>query len=131
MKLPCEMIVSHVLPVARGSISKDLVDRYGMTQAEVAKLFGVTSAAVSQYLKGIRGGDDIINRSAFSEDFHKVIRDISDKIMQGNDVSGCLCEICSFTKKSGLLKALYVNDGYFSDDIPCMECPRFNIVVPE
>lgn len=131
MKLPCEMIVSHVLPVARGSISRDLVDRYGMTQVQVAKLFGVTSAAVSQYLKGIRGGDHIINRSAYKDDFHAVIRKISDMIVSGEDVSECLCMVCSFTKNSGLLKALYVYDGYSGENIACMECPRFNIIVPE
>lgn len=131
MKLPCEMIVSHVLPVARGSISRDLVDRHGMTQVQVAKKFGVTSAAVSQYLKGIRGGDHIINRSMYKDDFHEVIRRISDRIAAGDDVSECLCMVCAFTKESGLLKALYVNDGYRGEDIECLECPRLNIVIPK
>ena len=131
MKLPCEMIVSHVLPVARGSISRDLVERHHRTQSDVAKIFGVTPAAVSQYLNGIRGGDSIINRSAYRDDFHAMIREVSDMIVEGRDVCECLCRICAFTKKSGLLKALYVNEGYFGDNLVCMECPRFNIILPE
>lgn len=131
MKLPCELVVSHILPVARGAISRDLVDRYGMTQAKVAKLFGVTAAAVSQYLNGVRGGDEIISRSAYSEDFNEVIRKVSDYIMNGEDVSDCLCRICAFSKSSGLLRALYVYEGYNPDDAKCMECPRINIMIPE
>lgn len=131
MKLPCEVVVSHVLPVARGAISRDLVDRYGITQAKVAKIFGVTAAAVSQYLNGTRGGDELINNSAYSEDFHKVICEVSDYIMNGEDISDCLCRVCAFSKSSGLLRALYVYEGYDYDSIKCMECPRLNIVVPE
>lgn len=131
MKLPCELVVSHILPVARGAISRDLVDRYGMTQAKVAKLFGVTAAAVSQYLNGVRGGDGVISRSAYSEDFNEVIRKVSDYIMNGEDVSDCLCRICAFSKSSGLLRALYVYEGYNPDDAKCMECPRINIMIPE
>mgnify|MGYP004663575085 CR=1 FL=1 len=131
MKLPCELVVSHILPVARGAISRDLVDRYGMTQAKVAKLFGVTAAAVSQYLNGVRGGDEIISRSAYSEDFNEVIRKVSDYIVNGEDVSDCLCRICAFSKSSGLLRALYVYEGYNPDDAKCMECPRINIMIPE
>ena len=56
MKLPCELIVTHILPTARGALAKELVNRHNMTQVQVAGLFGVTSAAVSQYLKGFRGG---------------------------------------------------------------------------
>lgn len=131
MKLPCELVVSHILPVARGAISRDLVDRYGVTQAKVAKMFGVSPAAVSQYISGTRGGDDIINNSAYRDDFHMVIREVSDSIMNGEDISDCLCRVCAFSKSSGLLRALYVYEGYDPDNAKCMECPRLNIVVPE
>lgn len=131
MKLPCELVVSHILPMARGAISRDLVDRYGVTQAKVAEMFGVTAAAVSQYLSGTRGGDELIDNSAYKDDFYDVIRDVSDCIMDGEDISDCLCRVCAFSKSSGLLRALYVYEGYDPDNAKCMECPRLNIVVPD
>ena len=70
MKMPCELIVTHILPTARGALARDLVTSHGMTQTQVAKLFGVTSAAVSQYLKGMRGGNNLIDRSAYKDDFY-------------------------------------------------------------
>ena len=71
MKMPCELIVTHILPTARGALAKELVHNHGMTQVQVANLFGVTSAAVSQYIKGLRGGNNLIDKSAYREDFYK------------------------------------------------------------
>lgn len=128
MKLPCELIVTHILPTARGSLAKELVNRHGMTQVQVARLFGVTSAAVSQYLKGLRGGNNLIDKSAYREDFYNLIAKSADAVAAGEDVTEALCGICAFVKESGLLRALYVFEGYTGDLGVCMECPRLCIV---
>lgn len=131
MKLPCELIVTHILPTARGALAKELVNRHGMTQVQVANLFSVTSAAVSQYLKGLRGGNNLIDRSAYKDDFYKMIADSADRVAEGEDVTEALCQICSFVKESGLLRALYVFEGYSGELGICMECPRLSIVYPD
>ena len=84
MKMPCELIVTHILPTARGALAKELVHNHGMTQVQVANLFGVTSAAVSQYIKGLRGGNNLIDKSAYREDFYKMIADTADVVASGN-----------------------------------------------
>ncbi len=127
MKMPCELIVTHILPTARGALAKELVVSHGMTQTQVAKLFGVTSAAVSQYIKGMRGGNNLIDRSAYRDDFYAMIADIACKIANGADVTESLCDICAFTKTSGLLRALYVFEGYSGELGVCMDCPRHAI----
>lgn len=127
MKIPCEIIVSHVLPVAKGAIAKELVMTHGMTQVQVAKLFGVTSAAVSQYLKGVRECDSVIDRSAYKEDFHQLIRELAVDIVNGLEVMEALCIVCSYAFESGLIKALYVFEGYSADEIGFMDEP---IVLP-
>lgn len=106
MKMPCELIVTHILPTARGALAKELVHNHGMTQVQVAKLFGVTSAAVSQYIKGLRGGNNLIDRSAYRDDFYKMIADSADAVAAGEDLTESLCRICAFVKESGLLRAL-------------------------
>ena len=127
MKLPCELIVTHILPTARGSLAKELVHRHGMTQVQVAHLFGVTSAAISQYLKGIRGGNNLIDKSAYRDDFYAMISDAADRVAEGEDVTDALCRICEFVKDSGLLRALYVFEGYSGELGDCLECPRVPI----
>ena len=127
MKMPCELIVTHILPTARGALAKELVHNHG----QVANLFGVTSAAVSQYIKGLRGGNNLIDKSAYREDFYKMIADKADAVAGGKDLTLALCEICTFVKESGLLKALYVYEGYSGELGVCMECPKTTITIPE
>ena len=76
MKLPCEMIVSHVLPVARGSISRDLVERHHRTQSDVAKIFGLKPAIVRQFAHArgqrfayqpVKNGNILIDVKKFEE----------------------------------------------------------------
>ncbi len=131
MKMPCELIVTHILPTARGALAKELVHNHGMTQVQVANLFGVTSAAVSQYIKGLRGGNNLIDKSAYREDFYKMITEKANAVVAGRDLISALCEICAFVKSSGLLKALYVYEGYSGELSMCMECPRIAIMIPE
>ena len=83
MKVPCEMIVTYILPTAKGALARELVNQHGLTQVEVSRLFGVTSAAISQYIKGTRGGNDIIDKSAYKEDFYKFISTMANEIMAG------------------------------------------------
>ncbi len=56
MKRPyCEVFVKYVLPALRALIAELLMERYSLTQAEAAKLLGVTQPAVSNYLRKVRG----------------------------------------------------------------------------
>ena len=128
MKIPCELIVTHILPTAKGALAKELVKRHGFTQVQVARLFGVTSAAVSQYVKGVRGGNSIIDKSAYKDDFYKMIEGMADNIASGMLVPEALCLLCEYVKKSGLLKALYIYEGY--PDVPEMnfECPKLTFM---
>lgn len=131
MKMPCELVVTYVLPTARGALARELVEKHGMTQTQVAKLFGVTSAAVSQYIKGMRGGNNLIDRSAYKPDFDAMISSTADAIASGTDVTEALCGICTFVKRCGLLRALYVYEGYDDEMATCMDCPRNEIIVPK
>ena len=74
MKIPCEIVVWYVLPMIRREVSKELVHTHGMTQAEVARRFGVTDAAISQYLKKKRGGNAIIDDNPLYPEFQEEVK---------------------------------------------------------
>lgn len=130
MFLPCELIVADVLPTARGAIARCLVEEHGYTQVRVADAFGVTGSAVSQYLKGARGGNELIENSPHREGFYKMIEKAAAMITEGYNVTEVLCAICGFVKESGMIKELYNARGYVGMPAACSECPRFNIISP-
>ena len=127
MKLPCELVVFELLPTARGELAKELVKAHGYTQAKVATIFGVTSAAVSQYIKGLRGGNAYIDGSVYRGAFYQEIYDSAERIANGADVTDELCEICNFVKRVGMLDEIYLNQGAKEDLTKCRECPRDNL----
>lgn len=125
MKFACELIVNEVLPVARRELAVELVRQHDVSQVDVAKMFGVTPSAISQYLKGVRGvGVDVVNTS-FGTDFTREIEMAAERLAEGkSNIVRELCAICNFTKASGILEE--INIGKVSDTpyCTCKECPN-------
>lgn len=108
MKIPCEIVVWYVLPMIRREVSKELVYTHGMTQAEVARRFGVTDAAISQYLKKKRGGNALVDDSPLYPMFQEEVKVSAAKIAEDkSDFSTEMCRLCCVVKKSGLLALIY------------------------
>lgn len=108
MKIPCELVVWYVLPMIRREVSKELVYTHGMSQAEVARRFGVTDAAISQYLKKKRGDNSLIEESPMYPEFVEEIK-VSAKLIaeEQSDFSVEMCRLCGVVKRIGLLAMIY------------------------
>ncbi len=87
MKAPCELVVWYVLPTIKSELTKELIDR-GMSQKEVSQRLGVTEAAVSQYVKGKRGG-----KLELKEGAREAIVDLAQSIVEERD-SNLIQDIC-------------------------------------
>lgn len=108
MKIPCEIVVWYVLPMIRREVSKELVYTHGMTQAEVARRFGVTDAAISQYLKKKRGGNSLVDDSPLYPKFQEEVAISAKRIAENNsDFSMEMCRLCGVVKSTGLLAIIY------------------------
>ncbi len=94
MKAPCELVVWYVLPTVKSELTKELINR-GTTQKEVANLLGLTEAAVSQYVKGKRGG-----KLELEEGAKGAIANLADVIVAGEDVNLIteMCRVCGQVK---------------------------------
>lgn len=111
MKIPCEIVVWYVLPTIRREIAKELVKTHGMKQADVARKFEVTNAAISQYLTRKRGENEIIQNSKYYDNFIEEIRISSEKIVNEDcDFASEVCRLCCFVKECGMLAEIY--EGY-------------------
>ena len=106
MKIPCEVVVWQILPLVRRELARELVSTHGMSQAEVAKIFGVTDAAISQYLSKKRGGEYSV-ASMYGE-FIGDVRNSAARIVDGtSDYDSEVCSICCRTKQNGFLAYVY------------------------
>lgn len=129
MKIPCELVVWYVLPTIRREVAKELVNTHGMTQADVARKFGVTDAAISQYLKKKRGENSLIEESPQYDKFEAEIKLSAERI--ANDTSEFateMCRICTVVKMTGMLAKIY--EVQIGCKPPTCACDN-NIIYPD
>ena len=100
MTLPCEVIARRVLPALRAMIARELVEKHGLAQSEVASLLGVTQASVSHYLSAKRG--KLVGLSLRPEELRAMAQEIADRIAEGTigpeEISKAMCELCARIK---------------------------------
>ena len=123
MKIPCELIVWYVLPSIRRELARELVQKHHLSQAEVARKFGVTDAAISQYLKAKRGTNKELENSGRYEDFKREVEISAVRIINGSDIVVETCRICEMVKKSGMLVGIYeTQTGLRAPACVCPQC---------
>ena len=130
MKTPCEIVVWYVLPAMRSEIARALRDTHHMKQSDIGKLFGVTDAAVSQYLNKKRGVSKVIEESPLYEQFLAQAELSAARLATGKvGMVDELCRICTFAKRSGLMALVYT-DYTDSPAPPCARGAHINVDVP-
>jgi hypothetical protein len=94
MKSPCELVVWYVLPTIKSELAAELINR-NMSQKDVASTLGLTEAAVSQYVKGKRGG-----KIQLKEGAKKAIAKLADGIVSGQKINLIteVCRVCGKVK---------------------------------
>ena len=100
MSVPCEIIARKVLPALRALIARELVERHGFPQSQVASILGVTQASVSYYLSAKRG--KLTTSICEPDELRNMAREIADKIANGSldpgEVARALCMLCARLK---------------------------------
>jgi predicted transcriptional regulator len=80
MLLPSEIESKLLIPAVRAILSKDLVIEKGLKEEEVARMLGITQAAVSNYLRGTRGDNELISKLMSLTEIMSMIKEISDDL---------------------------------------------------
>ncbi|MFX0061394.1 MAG: transcriptional regulator [Candidatus Hermodarchaeota archaeon] len=107
MKPPCVMVVSHLLPAIRILVAELLIEEYGLRQKDVAEKMDLTPAAITQYLKKIRGNQEIIDALRSNDAVFTKIRQIGQYLADGeaeassDELITLVCEICSLIREDG------------------------------
>jgi len=115
MKAPCETSIWYILPLIRRALARALIEEHGLTQSQAAKRLGLTSAAVSQYVSGKRGGLQVRDARVLKE-----IKSAAKRIAKADAEADIQEEICRLCKR---VSALGLADMATKDARRCPRCP--------
>ena len=124
MKLPCETIIVDILPIIRKELAIELVETHQVRKASVARMFGISGTAISQYIYGLRGNRSLMENSRHYDMFMKEISASAESIVtKKSTVADELCRLCSLAKSSGIVDEVSSLKGGYLPASVCPECP--------
>ena len=99
---PQEIEVWYVLPMIRKKIALKIVEK-GMQQKDVAKIMGITPAAVCQYKKDKRAKNDF-----FDEELNQELEESVKNIIKNNRVlAEEIIRLNNLAKEKGIICKIY------------------------
>jgi uncharacterized protein len=109
MKPPCMIVVQHILPVIRSAVAYELIEVHGLKKSRVAKLMGLTPAAITQYINRSRGDkpDNILKSGELKEMVSELSRDIAGGEASPDMLVMQMCRMCSLLRSQGIICELH------------------------
>lgn len=77
MLLPSEIEAKSLIPAVRAILAKKLIKEYSLKEEDVARVLGITQAAVSNYVRGTRGDVELIEKLELVREVMRMIDDIA------------------------------------------------------
>jgi len=134
MLLPAEIESKSLIPALRAIIAKDLAKKYNIREEEISRLLGVTQAAVSNYIRGIRGDPKLIEKLLEEKQVASMITEISDNLASDNAYTPLSLSkfigLCNYIKSSLLICDIHHNLESDIDEMVCKECENMLLKGP-
>lgn len=106
MKPPCIIVVRYILPALRVLVAKELIEKHGLRRVRAAEKMEMTPAAITQYLKKVRG-ETAIEMVESSDEVTKIVSKMANDLVEEGasvyDVLSDICEACRIMRSKGLL----------------------------
>ena len=71
---------NRLIPAVRAILAKKLIKEYSLKEEDVAKVLGITQAAISNYVRGTRGDVELITKLESVREVMRMIDDIARDI---------------------------------------------------
>jgi len=82
--LPSEIESKSLIPAVRAIIAKKLSSEHLLKEDEIAKILGITQAAVSNYVRGTRGDVQLVAKLSAVPEVMRMIDDITKDVVVNN-----------------------------------------------
>ncbi|MGE5782214.1 MAG: transcriptional regulator [Nitrososphaerales archaeon] len=107
MLLPAEIEAKSLIPAIRAILAKKLITEYKMKEEVVAKVLGVTQAAISNYIRGTRGDLELIDKLSSIPEIMRKVEDIAQDLVSNRAYTpGTMAkfvELCNFMRYSFII----------------------------
>ena len=134
MLLPAEIESKTLIPALRAIIAKTLAEKHEIREENISKMLGVTQAAVSNYIRGIRGDPELIEKLLGEEQVANMINEISDDLSSDRAYTPSSLSkfigLCNYIKSSLLICDIHHNLESNIDDEVCKECENMLLKGP-
>ncbi len=110
MLLPSEIESRSLIPAVRVMIAKKLSSEYDMKEDVIAKILGITQAAVSNYVRGTRGDIKLVEKLSNMPKVREMVDEITREIAKNNSFRAS-----TMAKYIGLFN--YIRQSYIICDV--------------
>ncbi|MBA3750148.1 MAG: transcriptional regulator [Nitrosopumilus sp.] len=126
MLLPSEIESKSLIPAIRAILSKKLFHDYCLKEETVAKLLGITQAAVSNYIRGTRGDLSLVAKLENNFEVMKMISDIANDLSLNKSYAPStmtkFIQLCNFMRYTFIICDVHHSIESNIDKSICEQC---------
>jgi len=126
MLLPSEIEAKSLIPAIRAILAKKLIKEYKMKEEIVGKVLGVTQAAISNYVRGIRGDIELIDKLLSVPEVMRKVDDIAQDLVSNKaytpSTMAKFVELCNFMRYSFIICEVHHKIESNIDEQVCELC---------
>jgi len=126
MLLPSEIEAKSLNPAIRSILARKLSREYDLKEELVAKVLGVTQAAVSNYIRGTRGDTQLMSRLSSTPQImamiEEIARDLATNKLYTPSTMAKFVELCNYMRYTFIICDVHHSIESQIDEQICEKC---------
>lgn len=126
MLLPSEIEAKSLIPAIRSILARKLTGEYELKEELVAKVLGVTQAAVSNYIRGTRGDTQLMSRLLSTPQImvmiEEIARDLATNKLYTPSTMAKFVELCNYMRYTFIICDVHHSIESQIDEQICEKC---------
>lgn len=126
MLLPSEIEAKSLIPAIRSILAQKLIKEYCLKEEDVAKVLGVTQAAVSNYVRGTRGDTQLVAKLGSVLEVTRMIEDIARDLASNKaytpSTMAKFVQLCNYMRYTFIICDVHRTMESHIDEKICEQC---------
>jgi predicted transcriptional regulator len=126
MLLPSEIEAKSLIPAIRAILARKLIIEYELKEELVARVLGVTQAAISNYIRGTRGDSQLISKLASVPQvmvmIEDIARDLASHKLYTPSTMAKFVELCNYMRYTFIICDVHHSIESHIDEQICEKC---------